>query len=263
MASCSICDDEITYENPLYNCSGCELKVHKLCYGIVGNINDWKCSLCQLNKTNFVKCQLCLQKGGAMKPTVCNKYVHVLCALFTSGVTFLDETLMEPIDISNVSSSKCNKICSFCYSTQGFASKCAHKKCKNRLHVTCAQKQKTLQEVVDSENDTIKFMAFCKDHKPKDSNRRLSSESVKNVVQRKRKNNSKRKPNLDDGNWILDEIQNTSTPAKVTLKRACKNQFCIIFQIIHYILFYLKIHLRKKILYRQNCLSKIHRLKFH
>lgn len=43
MAPCSICDDEITSENSIYNCVGCDLKVHKFCYVIsekvqIGNV---------------------------------------------------------------------------------------------------------------------------------------------------------------------------------------------------------------------------------
>lgn len=125
-------------------------------------------------KTNLVKCQLCLKKGDALKPTDCNKWVHVICALFTSGVKFLDESAMEPIDISNYPDSKRNKMCSFCYSSQGFCSTCSAKKCKNRLHITCAQKNETLKEVVDPDSLQIKFHAYCEYHKPKNSSRRLS-----------------------------------------------------------------------------------------
>lgn len=191
MASCCVCEDEITTDNPLNVCCDCDMKVHKLCYGIVDRTNNWKCSPCHLNQTSFVKCQLCLQKGGALKQTQCNKWVHVICALFTTGVTILNEETMEPIDISTVSSTKRNEICSFCYSTQGFASFCAKSKCKNRLHVTCAQKNNTLKEEVIPKDGKIKFLAYCKNHKPKESSHRLSSESIKNVVMRKNRNGKK------------------------------------------------------------------------
>lgn len=224
MVPCSICDDEITRENPIYNCVGCDLKVHKFCYGISEKSANWKCSPCYLGKTNFVKCQLCLKKGGALKPTDCNKWVHVICALFTSGVKFLEESAMEPIDISNIPDSKRNKVCSFCYSSQGICSTCSAKKCKNRLHITCAQKNETLKEVVDPDSLQIKFHAYCKDHKPKNSSRRLSSESVKAAAQRKRKSKENSKCNglLKDADWILDDIHFHSTPAKPGCKRPCK-----------------------------------------
>lgn len=196
---------------------------YKFCNGILDKIGKWKCSPCHLGKSNFVKCQLCLQKGGAMKPTDCNKWVHVICALFTSGVTFLDDITMEPIDISNVSPRSRNKMCSFCYSTQGFCSTCPAKKCKNRLHVTCGQKNQTLKEIIDPENDNIKFYAYCKDHKPKDSSRRVSSESVKNAAQNRRNENSKNGHALQDANWILDAVKSHSTPAKTASKRSCKH----------------------------------------
>lgn len=218
MASCSVCDDEITSENPLHTCIDCGVKVHKFCYGIEDNVEKWKCSPCNLAKTKFVKCQLCLQKNGAMKQTVCNKWVHVICALFTSGVTIMNETTMEPIDISAVSNKKFNRICSFCYSAQGFCSTCATKMCKNRLHITCAQKHNTLKEIVDPNDDTIKFHAFCKEHKPKDTSRRVSSESVKNIVRKKR---NKNKVVSENSNWISDAVRSQSTPKKNHLKRSC------------------------------------------
>lgn len=225
--SCSICLDEITTENPLYACCVCGVKVHKLCYGIEDEIPGWKCSPCHLNKTNFVKCQLCFKKGGALKQTESDKWVHVICALFTSGVVFLNDETMEPIDISKVSKSKRNKLCSFCYSQQGFCSLCANKNCKNRLHVTCAQKYDTLKEEVKKDGK-IHFLAFCKDHKPKQSSRRVSSESIKNVVRKKRNNTQNDKTSVENSSWILDAVKLHSTPKnpiKGTTKRQRENKF--------------------------------------
>lgn len=126
MAACSVCEDDITAENPLYRCTVCGVQVHKLCYGIEEPIENWKCSPCRLGKS--VSCQLCFQKSGTMKRTKCRRWAHVVCALFTSGVTFLDETTMEPIDISKLPSSKQNKICAFCYNSRGYTSQCCEKK---------------------------------------------------------------------------------------------------------------------------------------
>lgn len=232
MTSCCVCEDEITPENPIYTCCGCKMTVHQLCYGIEDGIENWKCSPCFLNQTSFVKCQLCLQKGGAMKQTQCSKWIHVICALFTSGVTIMNDETMEPIDISKISEKKRNKMCSICYSTQGFSSFCANKKCKNRLHVTCGQKHGTLKEDVSSENGSIQFLAYCKNHKPKESFRRVSSESIKNVVTRKNRNVRKNNQvNNENSDWILNRMNAQSTPiSKQTLKRPSK--LLIIFEFV-------------------------------
>lgn len=63
---CMICTDEITNDNPLFVCVSCDIKVHKLCYGIHGSLDKWKCSPCSKNieKRSQIKCQLCWKKRG-------------------------------------------------------------------------------------------------------------------------------------------------------------------------------------------------------
>lgn len=134
-----ICDDEVTKKNPVFACVTCDIKVHKFCYGIKETERNWKCSPCRSEKTSFVKCQLCLQKGGPMKETKCNRWVHVVCALFMNNVTFPNEKTMEPIDLSKVSAAKRNVRCSFSYTSQGYCSTCSRKKCKITFHITCAK----------------------------------------------------------------------------------------------------------------------------
>lgn len=214
---CSICEDPSTKDNPIVTCADCSVKVHVYCYGIDGHYVNWKCSPCQSGATKFSKCQLCMQKKGAMKKTNCDEYVHVICALFTDGVIFLDQHAMEPVDVSKVSKSKLNKLCSFCYNSQGYCSLCANKKCENRLHVTCAQKNKALKEVV-SDDDTIKFYAYCNNHKPKESSSRLSSDSVKNVVDKKQSKQLKKRADSENAAWLLYQIEYHSTPQKKTLE---------------------------------------------
>lgn len=221
MTECMICEDEITKENPLFVCVACDIKVHKFCYGINDSQNKWKCSPCQQGKTSFVKCQLCLQKGGPMKQTECNRWLHIICGLFTEGVKFSNEDTMEPVDLSKVSASKKNKLCSFCYTSQGYCSTCSRKKCKTTFHITCAQKQKLLREDIDENDNSIVFNAYCKDHMPNVSHRRLSSGSVQNIVEKKRGKALKAKSTIADADWILNEIQSHSTP-NASRKRHCE-----------------------------------------
>lgn len=226
IASCSICENDVTKDDPLFVCSVCNVKVHQYCYGIEKKSEGWKCSPCSIGKKNFIKCLLCFQKGGALKKTECNKWVHVICALFTNGVTFSNKSTMEPINVSKVSHSNRSKICSFCYNAQGFASFCSTSKCKKRLHVTCAQKNKSVKEIVDVEDNSIRFKAYCKDHMwNDDESRRLSSEGVKNIVDKKRHKILKQKANSDDAAWILDAIK-SSTPIKTNNNK--RSSMCII-----------------------------------
>lgn len=201
---CLVCEDAPTKKNPIATCIECGIKVHKLCYGIKYLPENWKCSPCELGATKSRSCQLCLAKGNPMKKTTCGNWVDVICALFTSGVTFSDKKTMEPIDIAQISKSKRNKLCTFCNTTKGYSGFCSHKGCKNRLHITCAQKNKALEEVVNPENDMISFNAYCKDHTPCDTGR-LSSGSIEIIITKKQKAKLKKQGLSLDAAWLADD----------------------------------------------------------
>lgn len=173
ISECSLCQDPETSENPIIACSECNLKVHILCYGIELVDENWKCSPCTAGASEPV-CKLCVQSGGALKKTTCGGWAHVLCGLFTEGCKFIDCNAMEPVDISHVSDSKRNKTCMFCKNDRGFAPSCSKNKCVNRLHISCAHKNGCLKEDT-GRNEKIKFRAYCLEHKPTESNRRISS----------------------------------------------------------------------------------------
>lgn len=123
-SGCCVCDDPSSKEDPIITCEKCAIHVHLYYYGSEEQVKGWKCSPCRLGKKHFVRCRLCLSKGGVMKQTLCQNWVHVICALFTNGVNFSDLVTMEPIDISIASKSKSKKHCSFCYSNQGYSILC-------------------------------------------------------------------------------------------------------------------------------------------
>lgn len=203
LSGCCVCEDPDSVENPILTCKGCEINVHLYCYGIKKRTKHWMCSPCRLGQTDFISCRLCLSKGGAMKQTSCQKWVHVICALFTGGVNFYDLETMEPVDISKVSKTKRNKLCCFCYSGQGYANLCSKDKCPRRLHVTCAQKSKCLKEVVNKIDDKIKFRAYCREHKPKENScKRLSSESIKGAVTKRLHKTLVKKSAKSNADWI-------------------------------------------------------------
>lgn len=205
---CCVCADKEDAENEIFSCSGCNVNVHRGCYGIQCDYSEkWKCSLCEKGIRKSVFCKLCLQTGGAMKPTtVSSQFVHVVCGLFTDGVVFEDADLMEPINISNVSNNKRHKMCHFCKKSHGFSCLCANYKCNNRLHITCAKAANCLKEQLKKDG-TIKFRAFCIEHKPKATDRKISSKSVRRVsmlIAKKKDEENKENCFRLNAEWILD-----------------------------------------------------------
>jgi len=89
---CIIClDQEEDDDNHVVSCSACKMNVHEGCYGLspttsTGGVQSWTCAKCENERqseytTNY-KCVLCPVVGGAMKRTIENNWVHVVCAMF-------------------------------------------------------------------------------------------------------------------------------------------------------------------------------------
>lgn len=211
LLGCSVCIDPETSENPIYKCISCGVQIHSLCYGIkilAEPSENWLCSPCK-SGTSVIRCEFCPKIGGACKKTTCGKWIHVICALFTDGVRFEDNDLMEPVEISNVSHSKRNKKCAYCSIAEGVCPLCSKNKCDNRIHITCAQSENCLAEQVSKSDDTIKFRAYCLKHQPRKSRRRVSSGIVRKMVAKRGKKNQKKLPQSSDLNceWILKASQ--------------------------------------------------------
>lgn len=206
-SECCVCDDKTTVENPILKCIECEIQVHQYCYGAEKQ-KDWLCSPCRMGQTAYATCRLCLSKGGAMKKTLCKGWVHVICALFTGGVDIPNVLTMEPIDLTHVSNTKRNKMCTFCFTSRGFCNSCDKSKCNERLHVTCAQKEKCLKEVESKTDGSIKFRAYCKKHKPEPpkTGRRVSSGTVQRVLEKKRKKQLTESSSKQNAEWILKAV---------------------------------------------------------
>lgn len=142
-SKCCVCTDEETPDNQCYFCSICAVSVHMYCYGFEKKKNtwtsDWQCSPCMFGVKSPI-CELCCQKGGAMKKTVGGKWAHVICALFLEGVKFRDKTKMEPVITSGIPKKNRGKRCAICNKTEGVSCNCSEKICRNFIHITCSQK---------------------------------------------------------------------------------------------------------------------------
>ena len=140
--------------NEMVFCDKCNICVHQACYGITTiPSGPWLCKTCELNITP--KCELCPNKGGAMKATKTGKlWAHVSCALWIPEVSIGCVEKMEPITkISSIPSSRWNLLCVLCKDRVGSCIQCSVKTCKVAYHVTCAFKRGLkMRAIIEDEN---------------------------------------------------------------------------------------------------------------
>ena len=140
--------------NEMVFCDKCNICVHQACYGITSiPSGKWFCRTCSLNITP--KCELCPNKGGAMKATKSGKlWAHVSCALWIPEVSIGCVEKMEPITkISCIPSSRWNLLCVLCKDRVGSCIQCSVKTCKVAYHVTCAFKRGLeMRAIIEDEN---------------------------------------------------------------------------------------------------------------
>lgn len=110
---CSVClGDQTDDDDEVIECDSCGVCVHEACYGVSSNnesdnassahsnfssetTEPWFCEPCRRSVRNPF-CELCPNTGGIFKQTDTGRWIHVVCALYTRGVTFEDvETLSE------------------------------------------------------------------------------------------------------------------------------------------------------------------------
>uniref|UniRef100_A0A672JPK5 [histone H3]-trimethyl-L-lysine(9) demethylase n=1 Tax=Salarias fasciatus TaxID=181472 RepID=A0A672JPK5_SALFA len=129
----------------LIRCSSCNMQVHASCYGVKPDSvsGPWTCSRCEAGAWT-VECCLCNLRGGALKKTVDNRWVHVICAIAVAEARFVNSIEREPVDVSAVPETRKNLKCVFCHSksanqNRGACIQCSHENCATSFHVTCAQ----------------------------------------------------------------------------------------------------------------------------
>eukprot|EP00471_Norrisiella_sphaerica_P007813 CAMPEP_0184506702 /NCGR_PEP_ID=MMETSP0113_2-20130426/53636_1 /TAXON_ID=91329 /ORGANISM="Norrisiella sphaerica, Strain BC52" /LENGTH=1334 /DNA_ID=CAMNT_0026896427 /DNA_START=698 /DNA_END=4702 /DNA_ORIENTATION=- len=140
---CAVCFEKgSTSDNRLMKCRKCQVETHQRCYGILDRdlegVEDWICDRCKSRKNRVkpVSCALCPRRGGAFKPTVDHKWVHVTCAQWIPEARILDFNVMAPIDLADVPKSRFHHKCYLCNQRQGACLGCAEQ-CDKSFHVLC------------------------------------------------------------------------------------------------------------------------------
>ncbi|XP_047231254.1 lysine-specific demethylase 4B isoform X3 [Girardinichthys multiradiatus] len=129
----------------LIQCKCCAMQVHASCYGVKPESVrvSWTCARCTAGAW-VVECCLCNLRGGALKMTTDNRWVHVICAIGVAEARFVNAIDREPVDVSAVPETRKSLKCVFCHTTnpslnRGACIQCTHDNCATSFHVTCAQ----------------------------------------------------------------------------------------------------------------------------
>ncbi|XP_043099039.1 lysine-specific demethylase 4C-like [Puntigrus tetrazona] len=129
--------------SPLVACNSCCVQVHASCYGVAANDVSpvWTCDRC-VSGDLAAGCCLCNLRGGALKRTSDDRWVHVMCAVGLPEVKFIDVVKRAPIDISAIPVQRYKLKCIYCRNrikkVSGACIQCSCGRCPTSFHVTCA-----------------------------------------------------------------------------------------------------------------------------
>ncbi|TPP67488.1 PHD finger protein 14 [Fasciola gigantica] len=192
---CMVClRDNEDPNDELIECDGCGVVVHEGqfivvsldfcsdCYKIVDSIflssgasssstDAWFCEACLAGVFDPL-CELCPNTNGAFKRTDNNRWVHLICALYTPGVAFNDPENLMDVTLTELSPKSWSAHeCSLCeesfFAWTGVCIACDAGLCRTFFHVTCAQKHGLLSEPAVDENTVDPFFAQCRQHTDK------------------------------------------------------------------------------------------------
>ncbi|KAK0409920.1 hypothetical protein QR680_004835 [Steinernema hermaphroditum] len=148
-------------------CDKCGIAVHESCYGPMDFHDDsasqgsssstepWFCEPCLYGLLEPPYCALCPNRFGAFKRAEGGDWVHLNCALWIAGVTFLDDHHMTAVSWRAVDSKEFGKkACNICEekieSRTGITTQCDAALCKTFFHISCAQKHGLLFDHSDT-----------------------------------------------------------------------------------------------------------------
>ena len=171
-SKCVICR-RLEPKRLLLSCAQCGLAGHQGCIGFEDadiEKNEWLCDLCENDRDPMSSilpfCVLCGEtpssrtlstsirtrkpyfnesdgKGDTAldvyKPTECNHWSHLLCALWIPEVLFANTTTMQPVEGAGALPAwRYDMRCSLCDQVKGACVKCAEPTCRTHFHVSCA-----------------------------------------------------------------------------------------------------------------------------
>ena len=203
---CDVCRSPDSEEhNEMVFCDSCNICVHQACYGITSiPSGSWLCRTCALGSKP--KCELCPNKGGAMKSTKSGqKWAHVSCALWIPEVSIGCVEKMEPITkINSIPQSRWNLLCVLCKDRVGSCIQCSVKTCKVAYHVTCAFKRGLeMRAIIEDENadDGVKLRSYCQMHSM--NQKRRESEDSDDDTKGKKKSKTAEERSLERRQKLL------------------------------------------------------------
>ncbi|XP_065568629.1 PHD finger protein 14-like isoform X2 [Artemia franciscana] len=192
---CSIClSGQANTENEVIECDGCGILVHEGCYGVsdtesfdsfcsATSMEPWFCEACKAGVKN-PHCELCPSQDGVFKQTVTGRWVHLVCSLYTPGMSFGDVDSLSKVSIFDMPYNRFgSRICSLCEDSRlagtGICIECDAGMCKTFFHVTCAQREGLLSEAhVAEKEEADPFYAHCKLHTDRSVMRRRKTAYV-------------------------------------------------------------------------------------
>ncbi|XP_051979723.1 LOW QUALITY PROTEIN: lysine-specific demethylase 4B-like [Xyrauchen texanus] len=158
-------------------CNSCSLQVHASCYGVSPDTKPegWMCSRCTAIAWTAACC-LCSLRGGALKKTTDDRWVHVICAVAVAEVRFVNAVEREPVDVTAVPDTRKRLKCVYCHKTtkefMGACIQCSYDNCSKSFHTTCALLAGVVMKPAD-----LPYVVSVTCHKHKQTNQK----QVKNI----------------------------------------------------------------------------------
>uniref|UniRef100_A0A1I7XIU6 PHD-type domain-containing protein n=1 Tax=Heterorhabditis bacteriophora TaxID=37862 RepID=A0A1I7XIU6_HETBA len=136
----------------------CGLAVHDSCYlppdigedaestQSSSSTEPWFCEPCIYGLIEPPHCELCPIRHGAFKRSdIGGRWVHLICALYTRGITFgdidhLGAVSWQEMDHRNFGRKSCSGCTNKLEARTGVATRCELGMCKEYFHTTCAQR---------------------------------------------------------------------------------------------------------------------------
>uniref|UniRef100_A0A8C2J029 Lysine-specific demethylase 4B n=1 Tax=Cyprinus carpio TaxID=7962 RepID=A0A8C2J029_CYPCA len=160
----------------LLSCGSCGLQVHASCYGVNPDTKQegWMCSRCTAAEWTAACC-LCSLRGGALKKTTDDRWVHVICAVAVAEARFVNAVEREPVDVTAVPDTR-KSLCVYCHKTTkqifGACIQCSLDNCSTSFHVTCALLAGVVMKPAD-----WPYVVSVTCHKHKQTNQKVKNRS--------------------------------------------------------------------------------------